>query len=533
MYGNSAFLISSNMSINAGLVLYLFPMKITQPHNEDDFPNIRGPIKKFIYHTFMFFSLSIFVQDVTDRFLPITAESTSRYYVDFLLVKMGLKVPNLITLLAFYQPQDELLNLETVKLYNIMFVFKNLSLFIVIKLFHILQKRREKINEDTHEMIERAKNYLIEDFLEENRITMKDLTEAKTEKQIAESLKLLKKCNYDYEIYKEEKKLLKTDKAHEKMNFLNDIKKLKTEAQNRDRKTKVQSDEKTEESPKNKSLEVGEDVEEKVVSEEEGEEEEKTPPPPTADNKEEHNIRDEFDIQPYYLFCIIQTFLLSFTALKFVLTPFLCLLASTLPSRSWFSKSSSVYWIIYVFLIVCTFNYPGIANIQEQYHEKGDFNNPELENLIKWIDKTEPTAVFGAPMEVSAHILLTTQRPIVNHPLIGYADMAERTRNIYSVFSKKTSTEIYNLLVKLRVQYVVIPYESCYLASKHGIRLLDIYDFIEPENYNNLPFCVSLFQKTNPTFLKVYENFKYIVIQIFSQSIQLELKKNNIQEYQM
>jgi alpha-amylase/alpha-mannosidase (GH57 family) len=81
-----------------------------------------------------------------------------------------------------------------------------------------------------------------------------------------------------------------------------------------------------------------------------------------------------------------------------------------------------------MFLVLCTFNYPGFKNLKTQFPKKNEFRNPELENLIHWIDKTEPNAVFGAPIEVAAHILLTTKRPIVNHPLIEYPDMIDRTK---------------------------------------------------------------------------------------------------------
>lgn len=351
---------------------------------------------------------------------------------------------------------------------------------------------------------------------------MKDLSDPKTEKRIQKDLDLLEECNFDYELYKRQKKNLKADTKIEKENFLNDIKKLKTQIQKGEKAQKNKSNESEAET---KAISCDdEEVKGDKSSEDEAKEEKASP------DAEEVSL---FYIQPFYTFALLNAFAIFFVALKFVATPFLCLLSATLPSRSWFHKTSSVYWVFYLFLVFCTINYPGFKNLKGQLAKKSEYRNPELEGLIHWIDKTEPNAVFGAPIEVAAHILLTTKRPVVNHPLIEYQDMIERTRSLYSIFSKRLSTDIYNQLVKLRVQYVVISYESCFTGSKEGLRIIDIFDYLEPENYDKKAFCVSLFQKHNPTFLKVFENLKYIVIQIFSQSIQLDLKKKNVLEFHM
>jgi C-mannosyltransferase DPY19L len=385
-------------------------------------------------------------------------------------------------------------------------------------------------------MQERAKNYVIEDFLESNRITMKDLSDPKTEKKIQENLELLEQCNYDYELYKMEKKSMKTDTKLEKENFLNDIKKLKNQIQKVEKTQKVDKNRKNDKSQlekaEEKEPETSEETEEELLKDTKPSDEKSKP----KDTKKEQQTSSDvsiYNIQPYYTFALLQTFTVFFVALKFVVTPFFCLISATLPSKSWFNRKSSVYWVFYMFLVLCTFNYPGFKNLKAQFQQKNEFRNPELEHLIHWIDKTEPNAVFGAPIEVAAHILLTTKRPVVNHPLIEYPDMIDRTKSLYSIFSKRLSTEIYNNLVKLRVQYVVVSYDSCFLGSSEGVRLIDIFDYLDPDNYEKKAFCVSLFQNNNPTFLKVFENVKYIVIQIFSQSIQLELKKKSVLELNM
>lgn len=533
MYGNMKFITSGTMSVNMALIVYIFRMKIMRLPTDDENPNFRSPLRRFLYVLFFFLSTSWFVQDLMDRFIPHNyhTEATNAYHMDTILTMFHVKLPNFYTMLTYYRESViDLVSIGTLRVYCVVFIFKNLSIYVAIKFYDMLHQR----NEAVHEIQERAKNYVIEDFLETNRITMKDLSDPKTEKRIQEDLDLLEECNFDYELYKLEKRSLKTDTKIEKENFLNDIKKLKTQIKG----DKTLASSKDEFAASSNSDEFLKEAEKEKV---EGEGEEPTNEENAEDDREkfqqESSARNSdaslFYIQPFYTFALLQTFTIFFVALKFVLTPFLCLISATLPSRSWFHKTSSVYWIFYIFIVLWTFNFPGYKNLHAQHQKKTEFRNPELESLIHWIDKTEPNAVFGAPIEVAAHILLTTKRPVVNHPLIEYPEMIERTRSLYSIFSKRFSTEIYNQLVKLRVQYVVISYESCFIGSKEGLRLIDIFDYLEPENYDKKAFCVSLFQKHNPTFLKVFENVKYIVIQIFSQSIQLELKKKGVLEFQM
>nr|CAD7448110.1 unnamed protein product [Timema bartmani] len=47
----------------------------------------------------------------------------------------------------------------------------------------------------------------------------------------------------------------------------------------------------------------------------------------------------------------------------------------------------------------------------------GEYRNVELEQLLIWVNTmTTPKAVFAGPMPVMANLMLSTRRPIVNHP---------------------------------------------------------------------------------------------------------------------
>lgn len=548
MYGNTKFLISGSMSTNIALIIYIVRMRVVRLPTEEENPNFRVGWRRFFYVLFFFLSTCWFIQDLMDRFNPYVPDNTNSYHVDLIMSMLHLKLPNFYTLLTYYRDSSiDVINVVTLRVYCLVFIFKNLSIFISIKFYQLLDTRRRKIDEkslETLEMQERAKNYVIEDFLETNRITMKDLQDPKTELRIQENIKLLEACNYNYQVYKMRKAAKKADIRVEKANFMNDIRKLKTQIQSKSKLEKKTinfelSGGKIDEIPTPESSEDENNCDKEDPETEEEEIDDKNVKSDTEEKKDSSNEQkptNPYHIQPYYAFALLQTLLVGFIGLKFVLTPFLCLISATLPSRKWFrSTSATTYLIFYVFLVSCTLNYPGLKSLRYQYEYKNEFRNQELESLIGWIEKTDQNAVFAAPLELSAHILLTTKRPVVNHPLIEYPEMIERTKNLYTIFSKRSSTDIYNNLVKLRVQYVVIPYETCFLASKNdGVRVIDIFDYIEPENYDKKAFCVSLFQKSNPTFLKVFENSKYIVIQIFSQSIQLELrKKKTFPEVQM
>lgn len=111
----------------------------------------------------------------------------------------------------------------------------------------------------------------------------------------------------------------------------------------------------------------------------------------------------------------------------------------------------------------------------------GEYNNPQGEELVMWIhDHTPKSAVFAGSMPTMATVLLTTGRPIVNHPHYESASLRcggcglpshmtslslphcrNRTKHVYTVFSRKPAPEIHAILHGMGVHYVICEDSWC------------------------------------------------------------------------
>ncbi|KAK6038645.1 hypothetical protein COOONC_23850, partial [Cooperia oncophora] len=70
-------------------------------------------------------------------------------------------------------------------------------------------------------------------------------------------------------------------------------------------------------------------------------------------------------------------------------------------------------------------------------------------------------AVFAGTMPVMANVKLTTLRPIANHPHYEDVGIRNRTKLLYSMFSKKPINELHETLKKLGVNYFVFQLFNC------------------------------------------------------------------------
>ena len=143
--------------------------------------------------------------------------------------------------------------------------------------------------------------------------------------------------------------------------------------------------------------------------------------------------------------------------LKLFLTPHMCIVTGLLASRKIIPGLKSREMQLGVLaVLVALMSVKGVENIGEQRNIMGEYQNVALEELVDWVNENLPkTAVMAGPMPTMANLLLSTGRPIVNHPHYEDVGIRERTKKVYTVFSRKSKDEVHRSLVGLKVQVTV------------------------------------------------------------------------------
>ena len=176
---------------------------------------------------------------------------------------------------------------------------------------------------------------------------------------------------------------------------------------------------------------------------------------------------------PAPLYNLLQTLAYAVMAvlimrLKLFLTPHLCLMAALLASSKfvpWFRSREIQLTVLAV--LVALMSVKGLENISDQRQIMGEYQNVGLEELIDWINQNLPeSAVLAGPMPTMANILLSTRRPIVNHPHYEDTGIRDRTKKVYTVFSRKSKEEVHKTLVSLKVEYLILHSSWCLSIGK-------------------------------------------------------------------
>jgi hypothetical protein len=72
---------------------------------------------------------------------------------------------------------------------------------------------------------------------------------------------------------------------------------------------------------------------------------------------------------------------------------------------------------------------------------------------------------IAGPMPLMANLLLSTRRPIINHPHYEDAGMRERTRQVYKMYSRRTAKEVHEAMRSLGANYTVLAKDWCLRTS--------------------------------------------------------------------
>ncbi|XP_062137912.1 C-mannosyltransferase dpy-19 homolog [Drosophila sulfurigaster albostrigata] len=410
----------------------------------------------------------------------------------------------------------------------------------------------------SQEQRERARNYVLEDFLEEHHVSMSDMSNKQTEQQLQKCFAMLESCDHDYERYKREKSQMQEEQQPERDDFMQDIKRLKAQIhrnfdkQRKEREQASELNQKDTLETEQKSADDDTPTTTKAEQASEAEPEPETMPSKatskdTSNGKRRPARRDSYVptanaqiLNFHYLYSFIQMIvftLIGLTVRKLFFLSFTqgCVIAPTICSKVWYHRQRNIFWSVSLAVILLSMFDPGMMNIREEYFPtRYTSSSDDLEGMLEWIKlNTERDAVFAGPVEIIGTVHLTTKRPIVNHAHLEMRQMAERTEHVYSVYSRQQSSDIYNQCAQLKIQYLIISLDECTNEVRDDCDILSMWDDKQPAFRKYPQFCHELLNKNVPSFLKVYSNENYGIIKMFSQSVQINLKHNKMPEMSM
>ncbi|XP_068178897.1 dpy-19-like 1, like isoform X2 [Antennarius striatus] len=202
--------------------------------------------------------------------------------------------------------------------------------------------------------------------------------------------------------------------------------------------------------------------------------------------------------------------------LKLFLTPQMCIMASLICSKQLFG------WIgerfkhqTAVFAVLAIMAVQGVANLQVQWAIIGEFSNLPQEELLDWIQgNTQSDAVFAGAMPTMASVKLSTGRPIVNHPHYEDAGLRERTKLVYSMYSRMPGETVKRKLMALGVDFFVLEDSWCTRRTRPGCSMPEIWDIEDPQNVGRTPLCTQMSRNSRPHFTTVFSNDIYKVLKV-------------------
>ncbi|KAK3108696.1 hypothetical protein FSP39_013555 [Pinctada imbricata] len=91
----------------------------------------------------------------------------------------------------------------------------------------------------------------------------------------------------------------------------------------------------------------------------------------------------------------------------------------------------------------------------------------------------------------------------------------ERTKKVYSMYSRKPAEEVKQTFIDLKVDYVILEDSWCTRRSKPGCGMAEIWDIEDEKNRNvETPLCTRLRKNPSPQFSRVFRNEVYDVLKV-------------------
>lgn len=567
-HGNGQLLFTWQLSVSLSLFLITIVRQIRSQRSSNDL--LQGdyfPLK-FILLAFLFASSmqAKLVYLLSKSGLLNWQDNMSMHYCDLWAHWMLQAKVNFVTNLSACNPLYARVAFSELWQLVKTLIVKPYCMYGVVMLAMFFRKWR-KSNVPTsasQEQRERARNYVLEDFLEEHHVSMSDMSNKQTEQQLQKCFAMLESCDHDYDRYKREKAKLQEEQQPERDDFMQDIKRLKAQIHRNSDKQRKEREQASEHNPKETaSVEADPKTEKELETEtttadepdqNEPETDEALPskaPSKEATNGKRHQAttsrRNSFVpttnaqiLNLHYMYSFMQMIvftLIGLTVRKLFFLSFTqgCVIAPTICSKVWYHRQRNIFWSVSLAVFLLSMFDPGMMNIRDEYFPTR-FTNPtdDLEGMLEWIKlNTERDAVFAGPVEIIGTVHLTTKRPIVNHAHLEMREMADRTEHVYSVYSRQQSSDIYNQCAQLKIQYLIISLDECTNEVSDDCDILSIWDEKQPAFRKYPQFCHELLHKNVPSFLKVYANEHYGIIKMFSQSVQINLKHNKMPEMSM
>ncbi|KAM9724348.1 dpy-19-like 1, like [Menidia menidia] len=206
--------------------------------------------------------------------------------------------------------------------------------------------------------------------------------------------------------------------------------------------------------------------------------------------------------------------------LKLFLTPHMCIMASLVCSKQlfgWIGEKLKHQMVVFALLAMMAVQ--GVANLQAQWAIIGEFSNLPQEELLDWIqENTRPDSVFAGAMPTMASVKLSTGRPIVNHPHYEDAGLRERTKLVYSMYSRMSGEAVKRNLGQLGVDYFILEDSWCTRRTRPGCSMPEIWDIEDPQNVGKTPLCTQMSRNSRPHFTTVFFNDIYKVLRVSKAS---------------